>query len=80
VEIPPNYGQEDVVANDETLTPNDSSESFLRLLKLVNDRLWIVIGAIGMGVIIYAGYIIMSSAGDKEQVKKGNKVLMHAAI
>jgi hypothetical protein len=22
----------------------------------------------------------MSSAGDKEQVKKGNKVLMHAAI
>jgi hypothetical protein len=66
----PSESERDIVAKDEIITRTESKDSLLNLIRLINSYLWFFVAAICMGVVIYAGFLMMTARGDDAQVKK----------
>lgn len=62
------------------MTTQNSQRSFKTTLKLVNERIWIVIGSILLGVLLYGGFLLATARGDADKVKQANRLVFYAAI
>jgi hypothetical protein len=74
----PSENERDIVAKDEIITRSESKDSLLNAIRFINSYLRFFIAALCMGVVIYAGFKIMSSRGDDGEVKKGVNMLVYA--
>ncbi len=76
----PSENERDIVARDEIITRSESKDSLINLVRLINSYLWFIIAAICMGVVIYAGFLMITGRGDEAQVKKGITMMVYAGI
>ncbi|UFX82540.1 hypothetical protein [Candidatus Absconditicoccus praedator] len=76
VSMPGGTSTQDVAGGGrETIRSDDGF--FLSLLDVINTYLWFFLGVVGMGVVMYGGYLLVTSRGDDEQYKKANKILIY---
>ncbi len=70
-----NPGQDKIDANLQGR--NDNLESGAqRIINFITNLLYII----AVGYALYGGFLILTSGGDEEKVKKGKTILMHGAL
>ncbi len=50
------------------------------IIRLINEYLWIAIGVVCMGVIVFAGIKLVTSRGDDAELKKATNALIGAMV
>lgn len=81
VEIPPKDGQADVLNNNqEFITPDVANDSLLKGIQLANETLWIILAPVLMGMIIYGGFLILTSQWDAAKFKQGIRVIIYTGV
>jgi hypothetical protein len=63
-----------------TVTANDTSKSLAELIAGVIDFVLPIVGGIIMLMVIYGGFLYITSGGDPEKVGKAKKTLMWAVL
>jgi hypothetical protein len=79
LEIPPKENFEDLITdNREYLEAPDSFASLNRWFSILNQTIWVFVAPIFMIVLIYAGYLMVTSQWNADQMKKWINVLVYA--
>jgi len=60
----------------KSTTVEVSDNSYIGISKLVNEYLWFFLGVVSLWAVIYAWYLLISSNGDSNDMKKANKILI----
>lgn len=76
----PYDNERDILIKREIITNADSQDSFINAIRLINSYLRFIVAAICMGVIIYAGFLMITGRWDEAQVKKGVLIMTYAGI
>ena len=79
VEVPRDLGNPDIaVIGPEQISWDEYT--FFETLQLINKYLWLSIGWICMGVLVWGGIQLITASGNAEKMKKTNKLLMGVLI
>jgi len=79
VSIPQQNDAQDVIVNGPSVINSQEREVF-DLIQVINRYLWFIIGAIAMGVLVYAGFKLMTAEWNQEEMTKASQMLMWAVI
>lgn len=60
--------------------PNNPDPDVKNIIGTITETLFLVLAVVSVFVIIYAGFTMMTSAGDPGKVQKGKKTLIGAVI
>lgn len=71
---------QDIIADGEFITWNKASNSFTKMVQLINTYLRIAILIVFMMMLIYAWFILITSRWDPEKFKKWNMTLLYIWI
>jgi hypothetical protein len=70
----------DIVTKTDILTPSQNDQSFYNLFRLANEWLWIIIGLVAFMVLLYGGFLLMTSKGDAKALKKAQDLILYAVL
>ncbi len=79
IEIPHEW-KRDIVTNTDILTPSEDDQSFFNIFRLINEWLWIIIGLVAFLVLLYGGFLLMTSRGDAKSLKTAQDLILYAVI
>ena len=80
VEIPNGDWFQDIIADDQFITWNNSEDSFTKFVQLINTYLRIVILVVVLLMLIYAWFTLITSRWNEEKFKTWNQILLHTAV
>ncbi len=63
---------------DSTISEDESY--WIEMIDIVNFYLWFFVWVVAMWVVVYWGYMLISSKGSEEELKKANKLLTYWLI
>ncbi|MDP2669678.1 MAG: hypothetical protein Q8O99_01345 [bacterium] len=61
-------------------TDKQQQDSFVNVVKAAVNRVLGILALIALLILLYGGFLMVTSAGDEEKYKKGFTILKHAAI
>lgn len=62
------------------MEPTQDDQSFFNLFRLFNEWLWIIVGVVAFLVLLYGGFLLMTSRGDAKELKKAQDLILYAVI
>jgi hypothetical protein len=72
--------EDDLVAEQETITQQDSRDSFINLIRFINSYLWFALAGVGFAVLIYAGFQMITGRWDESKFKTWMMTAVYAGI
>jgi len=75
VSLPDSVSASSDVKLIETSEVSDDNNYYIELSKTINDYLWFFLWSVAFAAVIYAGFLLLSSNGSEEDLKKWNKIL-----
>jgi hypothetical protein len=79
VEVPPAWGSNDVVVSGPTRVVADESTVF-SFIQFINQYLWLALGVVALGVLVYGGFKLISSQGDGSAFDKARDLIIWTVI
>ena len=79
VSVPQIDANELVNVKDSTISP-DKDYIFKTIFDFINKHIWLAFWVIAFALLLYAGYLLVSSEGDSQWLKKANKTLIYGLV
>jgi len=70
VSLPDSVSASSDVKLIETSEVSDDNNYYIELSKTINDYLWFFLWSVAFAAVIYAGFLLLSSNGSEEDLKK----------
>ena len=70
----------DIITNNDILNSSENDQSFFNIFRLINEWLWIIIGLVAFIVLLYGGFLLMTSRGDAKALKTAQDLILYAVI